>query len=290
MVDSDTDIATPLDPGPDPQRSLGSMRTQGGGGRSRRFRTGDHVLGRYRITGELGQGGMGAVYRCYDETGGVDVALKAIPPELSHNSIEMEEIRENYKLLVDADLSHPNIATLRNLEHDTETGDYYLIMQCAPGIDLRKYRRAHGRQGRLTLQEVIPIIRQVAAGLDHAHSRKIIHRDIKPSNVMIAADGGVKVLDFGLASQIHTSLTRLSHVRYGTSGTGPYMAPEQWKGQRQDQATDQYALAVMTDELLAGRAPFENQEVAILRETSLKAKGFSAEVPGTWSICSSGPG
>ena len=286
MPDFDEKDTMRPDPDAGPPRSMGSKPTRGEGARSRRFRTGDRILGRYSIRGDLGQGGMGVVYRCYDETGGVDVALKAIPPELSHNSVEMEEIRENYKLLMDADLSHPHIATLRNLERDADSGDYYLIMQCAPGIDLRRFRRAHGKQGRLPFQQVIPIVRKVAEALDHAHSRRIIHRDIKPSNVMVAADGNVKVLDFGLASQIHTSLTRLSHVRYGTSGTGPYMAPEQWRGQRQDQATDQYALAVMTYELLAGRCPFENQDVTILREAVLNEE--PEPVPGLdsarWSI------
>ena len=86
MPESDTDNTIPPDPDAEGQRSLGSMPTMGGERRSRRFRTGAHILGRYRITGELGQGGMGAVYRCYDETGGVDVAL---PPGFGAISMAM---------------------------------------------------------------------------------------------------------------------------------------------------------------------------------------------------------
>jgi serine/threonine protein kinase len=231
-----------------------------------RFTEGDLVLSRYRVTGELGQGGMGVVYGCRDEVGGIDVALKALPPDLSRNSVEMEEVRENFQLV--SRLSHPNIAQIRTLEKDPATGDYYLVMECVEEVNLRRYRKQHG--GTLTLDEVLPIARQIAEALDYAHSERIIHRDIKPSNVMVREDGVVKVLDFGLAAQIQTSLSRVSRVNYGTSGTGPYMAPEQWRGQYQDAATDQYALAVLVYELLAGRCPFENPDISILREAVLK--------------------
>ena len=187
----------------------------------RRFMTGDKILGRYRITGALGQGGMGTVFQCWDEVGGIDVALKAIPPELSHDTNEMEAVRDNFRLV--EKLHHPHIAAAKTLEKDSATGDYYLIMECVEGLNLRKYLKRGG--GKLALDIVLPVVKQVANALDYAHSQKIMHRDIKPSNIMIMANGTVKVLDFGLAAQLHTSLTRVSHVHYGTSGTGPYMAP-----------------------------------------------------------------
>ena len=100
----------------------------------------------------------------------------------------------------------------------------------------------------------------------------------------------MKVLDFGLAAQIQTSLSRVSQVKYGTSGTGPYMAPKQWRGQYQDAATDQYALAVMTYELLAGRLPFEGQDAAVLREVVLKerAPGIRGLAEGAWAALGRG--
>ena len=231
----------------------------------RRFMSGDKILGRYRITGALGQGGMGTVFQCWDEVGGIDVALKAIPPELSHDTNEMEAVRDNFRLV--EKLHHPHIAAAKTLEKDPATGDYYLIMECVEGLNLRKYLKRGG--GKLALDIVLPVVKQVANALDYAHSQKIMHRDIKPSNIMIMANGTVKVLDFGLAAQLHTSLTRVSHVHYGTSGTGPYMAPEQWRGKFQDAATDQYALGVMVYELLSGRVPFESHEAAVLREAVL---------------------
>jgi len=104
--------------------------------------------------------------------------LKALPPELSHNSGEMEEVRENFQLV--CKLAHPHIATVRTLELDPQTGDYYLILELAEGVDLRKWRKQQG--GKLTLEQALPVLRQVAQALDYAHSRKIIHRDIKLVN------------------------------------------------------------------------------------------------------------
>jgi serine/threonine-protein kinase len=261
----------------------------------RRFKQGEVLLRRYRVEGELGQGGMGVVYRCYDETGGIEVALKALPPDLSHNSSEMEEVRENFQLV--EKLHQRNIAAIKQLERD-EGGNYYLVMECVAGLNLRQWRRAElknlaqaagarpaGQANLLDLKTVLPIARQIAVALDYAHEQRIIHRDIKPSNIMVAADGNVKVLDFGLAAQMHSSRSRISQVHFGTSGTGPYMAPEQWEGKYQDAATDQYALAATTYELLAGYAPFDGHEINILREAVLRTQ--PSRIPGlddaTWA-------
>ena len=214
-----------------------------------RFATGDLILGRYKVLAELGQGGMGVVYKCFDETAGIEIALKALPPELSHNTLEMEDIKENFQLV--HNLHHPNIASSNTLEKDNSNGNYYLIMECVEGEDLRHWIKRKRKDNMLSLETILPIIRQVASALDYAHEQRIIHRDIKPGNIMIDAEEHVKVLDFGLAAQIHTSMTRVSMAYHGTSGTAPYMAPEQWRGQAQGAAADQYALAVMTYEMLA---------------------------------------
>ncbi len=232
-----------------------------------RFEPGDLILNRYKVVSELGQGGMGVVYKCFDETGGIEVALKALPPELSHNTLEMEDIKENFQLV--AKLIHQNIAISKNLEKDNSNGNYYLIMECVEGEDLRRWIKRKRKEESLTLETVLPVIRQVADALDYAHRQRVIHRDIKPGNIMISADGSVKVLDFGLAAQIHTSMTRVSMAYHGTSGTGPYMAPEQWRGRAQGANADQYALAVMTYEMLAGHLPFESADAAVLREAVL---------------------
>ena len=232
-----------------------------------RFEAGDLIMHRYKVLAELGQGGMGVVYKCFDEIAGIEVALKALPPELSHNTLEMEDIKDNFQLV--HNLHHPNIASSNNLERNPENGNYYLIMECCEGEDLRRWIKRKRNDNPLTLNDVLPVIKQVAEALDYAHAQKIMHRDIKPGNIMIDSVGNVKVLDFGLAAQIHTSMTRVSMAYHGTSGTGPYMAPEQWRGKKQGAASDQYALAVMTYEMLSGDLPFESPDPAVLQQAVL---------------------
>ena len=111
-----------------------------------RFAVGDLIMNRYKVLAELGQGGMGVVYRCLDETAGIEVALKALPPELSHNTLEMEDIKDNFQLV--AKLIHQNIAVSKNLERDSSNGNYYLIMECCEGEDLRRWIRRR-RKDRL---------------------------------------------------------------------------------------------------------------------------------------------
>jgi len=230
------------------------------------FQSGRLLLGRYRMLGELGRGGMGVVCRCLDEVSGIEVAVKALPPEVSHSPAEMAEVRENFRMV--ERLHHPNIAAVKTLEREPATGAYFLVMELAEGADLSSWRKQQG--GKVSLESCLAILRPIAQALEYAHSRKIIHRDVKPANVIIGPDGAAKVLDLGLAAQIQASLSRVSQAHYSAAGTPPYMAPEQWRGQRQTGATDQYALAVMAYELLAGRLPFETSDAVALRESVLR--------------------
>ncbi len=232
------------------------------------FAVGDVIMNRYVVEAELGRGGMGVVYKCLDRISNIHVALKALPSELSYSESEMESIRDNFALV--QNLNHPNIANIKNLEKDSLSSAYYLIMECVEGENLRIWIRRNGKNGVLPLALTLRIVRQIANALDYAHSNRIIHRDIKPSNIIVMADGTVKVLDFGLAAQVHTSITYISMAYHNVSGTGSYMAPEQWRGKRQGAAADQYALAVMTYEMLAGYLPFESSDANVLKKAVLE--------------------
>ena len=263
----------PVRPLPDPEVSQGSLPTGPGAGRS--------VLGiidRYELIEELGGGGFGVVYKARDIEAGIEVAVKGLPPLVQHNREELDRVRENFALV--SRLHHPHIAAplvlhraqrvwyasedvkkkLRVLEDD-----YLFVMSYAPGVTLSKWRKQFPG-GKVPVDQALEICRQIAEALDYAHSQKVMHRDIKPSNIVVETLPSTpdprpsnllaRVLDFGLAAEIRSSMSRISNEAGDTSGTRPYMAPEQWAGKKQGPATDQYALAVLFYELVSGEVPF----------------------------------
>lgn len=235
------------------------------------------ALGRidqYELLKELGGGGFGTVYLALDTVSGVDVAVKGLPPLVKNNREEMENIRSNFALV--SRLHHPNIAAALVLHPAKEVtyaaedvrqklrvdpGDTLMVMEYAPGVTLSKWRKQFPN-GIVPFAKALEITRQIASALDYAHERKVVHRDVKPANVMVETemDGSVRarVLDFGLAAEVRSSMGRVSREIHDTSGTRPYMAPEQWGGDSQGPATDQYALAATFYELVAGHVPFAN--------------------------------
>jgi len=223
------------------------------------FAPGDVIAGRYVVEQMLGEGGMGIVYQCLDKVGGVSVAVKCLPPEVSRNADEMEDIRANYRLV--SDLHHQNIAGARTLELDESTGDYYLVMDLARGMSLKRWMR---RNPKATTEAKLAILHQVAAALDYAHAQKVLHRDVKPENVMVDDEGGVKVLDFGLAAQIRSSQSRTSAVVTSRGGTPGYKSPEQWRGKPQREPADVYSFGVMAYWMFAGALPFDGDDPVVL--------------------------
>ncbi len=223
------------------------------------FAPGDVIAGRYVVERMLGEGGMGIVYQCLDKVGGVSVAVKCLPPEVSRNADEMDDIRANYRLV--ADLHHPNIAGVRTLELDESTDDYYLVMDLARGTSLKRWMR---RNPQATMEAKLAILRQVAAALDYAHAQKVIHRDVKPENVMVDDEGIVKVLDFGLAAQIRSSQSRTSAAVTSRGGTPGYKSPEQWRGKPQREPADVYSFGVMAYWMFAGELPFDGDDPVVL--------------------------
>ena len=198
----------------------------------RGFAPGNVLAERYVVMSKLGKGGMGVVYKCFDKLGGVEVAVKGLPPEVSRNEYEMEEIRANYQIV--SNLHHQNIAGSRTFAKDEETGDYYLVMDLASGIDLRRWIQGNPLA---STEAKLSILRQVAAALDYAHSEGVIHRDVKPENVMVDAEGRVKVLDFGLAARICSCQSSIGDAVTSRGGSPGYKSPEQWQGRPQSVST-----------------------------------------------------
>ncbi len=211
-------------------------------------------LGPYQITGLLGRGGMGIVYLGRDTRLDRPVAIKALPPAVLHD--ERFRARLRREAMAAAALSHPGIATVFTLEEFD--GQLYLVREYVAGHTLRESLR----RGGLSIEEILTIAGKVARALAAAHAHGIIHRDLKPENVMHGADGGIKVVDFGLARFEHgdglTTLTRPG----GTPGTPGYMAPEVLRGDPVDTRADQFSFGVLLYELVAGRRPFEADDDA----------------------------
>jgi predicted Zn-dependent protease len=198
-------------------------------------------VGRFELVRELGRGGFGVVYEARDVELGRRVAFKAIRPGARARDPRSEELLRREATAV-ATLQHPNIVTLFDVGR-SEAGPF-LIFELLRGETLA-HRLARGRS---SAREAMRVALGVARALVHAHANGVLHRDLKPSNVFLTADGGVKVLDFGL-----------SHV-FGAggpsgSGTPGYMAPEQRRGEPEDARTDVYAVGVLLAEMLAGVAP-----------------------------------
>ncbi|MBE6427213.1 MAG: serine/threonine protein kinase, partial [Planctomycetaceae bacterium] len=224
----------------------------------------------YELLQKIGHGGLGEVWKARDLEGNRDVALKFVPRDIQNHEEEMARVDETFQTV--HRLHHEHICPMHALRRHPDFGAY-LMMDFIDGISLSLYLR-HVRT--LTLSRTLEILRPLAAALDYAHSRKVIHRDIKPGNIMLVfkknGDGtwnfeelrDVQLIDFGLASEFRQSMTRVSQVRMGTSGTMPYMSPEQFRGEYQDAHSDQYSLGTMAYEMLAGRLPFCADDPMIL--------------------------
>jgi len=211
------------------------------------FKTGLMLCRRYEIKAEIGRGGMGEVYIAQDTTLNRSVAIKMLPRELSLKQKSLEKFKK--EAILTLELTHPNIIRVYHFEEDA--GENFIIMEYIEGQTLEDLLE---KKGCLNLEELIPIAEQIAAGLDFAHSKKVLHLDIKPSNIMIDNAGNVKITDFGIARQLKDTMTRITGKE--TTGTLLYMSPEQLMGEGIDHRSDIYSFAAVLYESLSGKPPF----------------------------------
>jgi formylglycine-generating enzyme required for sulfatase activity len=209
-------------------------------------------IGRYRIVGELGSGGMGIVYRAVDPVLGREVAIKTLHLSQLADPGERDALRDRLarEARAAAALSHSGIVTIHDVVQQDDM--ISLVMERIEGQTLAHFLSAPQPVDVTTL---LRIVREAAAALDYAHRKGIVHRDIKPANIMLDETGAVKIADFGIA-KITSSQTRTQSDRGLIVGTAGYMAPEQLRGAPVDGQADQFSLAVVAYEMLAHRRPF----------------------------------
>ena len=244
------------------------------------------MLGHCRVVAKIGEGGMGSVYRAYDEVLHRDVAVKVVRKGAQLDSSAGKNLLQEAR--ASSSLAHPNICTIYEVG-ETE-GELYIVMELLTGKTLHDMCRDAG----LPPESVLRYGAQIASALARAHDRGIIHRDLKSANIVVTSDGLAKVLDFGLAKRLggglfegptrsFASLEETSNV----SGTLPYMAPEILRGEPADYGSDLWAFGVVLYEACCGRLPFQGRtgfeiSSAIMRE--IPAALGPPVPPGLWAI------
>jgi len=210
-------------------------------------------VGKYKLLDELARGGMGVVFKAFDETLNRYHAAKMLPAEYFTNDAHRNRFELEARIV--AKLDHPNIMKVYSIENTKDT--VWIIMEYLEGILLIDKIK---NEKKIPSKHCEKIIRQLSHALAYAHSKGIIHRDIKPANIMIQNDGTVKLMDFGIARDEEKDLNL---TQDGTIiGTPKYMSPEQFSGESIDKRTDIYSLGVVAFEMVSGNIPFEGKTIA----------------------------
>lgn len=202
-------------------------------------------IGHYRIVDRIGRGAMGVVYSARDERTGRSVAVKVMMADLEGD----RETRERFarEARVTGQMLHRNVINVYELGE--EEGRLYMVMELLHGDTLTDYLK---RVGRLSLEDALDLMMQICEGLAVAHAHGVVHRDVKPGNIFVLRDGGLKILDFGVARLANSSMTASGFI----VGTPDFMSPEQARGKEIDQRSDVFSAGAVFYYMLAGAKPF----------------------------------
>jgi serine/threonine protein kinase len=234
-------------------------------------------IGKYKITGELGKGAMGIVYKGVDPDINREVAIKVIRFDMVSDDSDKEEAAKRFirEAQSAGNLAHPNIITI--YEVGKEDNQTYIVMQCVDGESLKE-AMSSGR--KFSALEVVDLMMCLCDALEFAHQNKIVHRDIKPGNILLDRQGRPYLVDFGVARVEMSTMTQSGTI----VGTPSYMSPEQIQGIRVDARADIFSLGVIIYEMLTGKRPFEGDHITtivykIMNEKPVNIREMNRELP-----------
>jgi serine/threonine-protein kinase len=217
---------------------------------------GTEIVGRYRIDGRLGVGGMSTVQLAFDQRLERHVAIKLLAEHLADDPTFVSRFRR--EALAAARLVHPNIVQVFDFGFDERQRQHFIVMEHVPGHSCAELLRDHGR---MEVDQAVDVITQSCRGLDYAHRNGVVHRDVKPGNLLVSDSDVVKLADFGIARAAdQSSITQVGSVL----GTAAYLAPEQARGEEAGPRADLYSLGVVAYQLLTGRLPYEANSLSEL--------------------------
>ena len=214
---------------------------------------GERYIGKYRVKGELGRGGMGAVYLAEQPGLGREVAIKELIQSAAADPVALKRFLQEAQVM--ARTSHPNLVQVHDIELMGDAN--YIVLEFIRGKSLRDWLN----RGAIPLPQVFAVMHGVLQALDYAHRHAIVHRDMKPENVLLSDEGMVKVADFGIARLTDDSGVGGTATKTGTTvGTPQYMSPEQVASSKVDGRSDLYSAGIMFYELVVGQPPFTASE------------------------------